>query len=156
MTVELIHALRMVKLEIKMANWYGAARTNYVTVLDMTKVVEITAPFGIEISDAGLSGKYAFFPDPCSDGDFNYYVMDDDGDEIEFSWEDIMPYVEEGEVLVVMCSGAEKLRFITGGASAYCRKGDKIMSTEICLNDIYKKAAFEFDVELISMSVAEY
>ena len=144
-----------------MANWYGTARTNYVTLTDAEQVNRIISAFGTTMHQESESctrtdGKYAFFPNRDSDGDFDYYMFDDDGDEIEFVWEDIMPFVAEGEVLVVIVSGAEKSRYITGDAQAYCRKGDDIMSTGVALTDIYAKAALSFDVPLGSMTVAEY
>lgn len=139
-----------------MANWYGAARTNYVTLTDVVKV-----KFVCETFDMGLCtndvGKYAFFPSEDTNGDFNYSVSDENGDEIEFSWEtEILPFVAEGEVLVVMTSGAEKLRYITGSAEAYCRVGAEVKSTYINLRDIYKQAAKVFDIALEAIVVAEY
>jgi hypothetical protein len=138
-----------------MANWYGAARSNYVSITDVEAVEAIVSPFGIEMSQ-GENDKWAFFPSNDTDGDFNYSTEDEDGDEIEFAWDEVMAYVPEGEVLVVMCSGAEKLRFITGEAFAICRKGAEVNYTCLRLYDIYKQAATNFNVDIQTISVAEY
>jgi hypothetical protein len=138
-----------------MANWYGSARTNYVRVSDMEALKENVLNFGIKMVEK--DGKVAFFPDDYSDGDFPYSMDDDEGNEIIFSWEDIiMPYIAELEVFVVMCCGAEKLRYITGDAQAYCRKGSTVQFCGVNLNDIFSKAALEFDVDITQMTPAEY
>jgi hypothetical protein len=62
-----------------------------------------------------------------------------------FSWEEhVMPFIKEGEVLVVMQSGAEKHRYVTGCAEAYVRKGKRVRSVFVTLDDIYEKAAKKF------------
>lgn len=79
-----------------------------------------------------------------------------DGD-YEFSWEDhIMPMVAEGEVFIVMEAGAEKLRYISGYAEAYCRKGKEVGMTALSLYDIYEKASGAFGVETSAIQEATY
>jgi hypothetical protein len=57
--------------------------------------------------------------------------------EIEFDpVELICPYLADGEVLVMMSGGHEKLRYITGNASAYIKSG---LLCEVSLYDIYDK-----------------
>ena len=77
--------------------------------------------------------------------------------EAEFSWEQhIMPFIAENAVLVVVVAGAEKLRYISGSARAFIRRGDEVSTTAIGLSDIYDKAAQEFGVEQKSISEATY
>jgi hypothetical protein len=146
-----------------MANWYGAARTNYVKVTDMEGLTKSLADFDLDIVvhdgeyDPERKGLVAFFPTDDSNGDFQYSTYDEDGNEVEFDWESkVMPYVEENNVLVTMCSGAEKQRYITGDSAAYIRRGDAVSVVGICLNDIYDKAAEAFEVEKASIGTAMY
>jgi hypothetical protein len=125
-----------------MANYYGAARSNYVHIDNMPGLEKALAPFDIKISpeleDNTLFCLYSTDPDR---GGWPGTAYTDDHEEIEFSIEEsVMPYVREGECFVAMEAGAEKLRYITGYASAYVRRGDSIESTDISLDDIYRQA----------------
>ncbi len=77
-------------------------------------------------------------------------------EELEFSWNLLMPFIKEGEVLVAMESGAEAMRYIGGYAEAFVRRGNEVKSVSVSLHDIYKKAASEFGVDEDAISVAEY
>lgn len=136
-----------------MADWYGTSRTNYVRVdVSDEKLAEIMGEWGIaQIRD--IDGRYMFYPEYSGDGDWPYY--NDEGDK-EFSFEEsIMPYVSEGEVLVVMTVGAEKLRYITGTAMAYVRRGEEVQSAIIRLNDIYDVAKNKFG-DFLNITLCEY
>ena len=140
-----------------MANWSGASRSNYVRVADIEGLKKSLANWEIEIVAKG--DKIAMFPQ-TEDGSWPSWrcAEDEDGPhEVEFDFgTDVMPYVAEGEVLVVMTSGAEKLRYITGNASAYVRRGDKVEVVSIGLYDIYAKAATTFGVDQHHITAAEY
>ena len=123
------------------------ARTNYVRIADMPGLKKSVALFGdIDIVEhrAG-EGRYCFFasggfpsmawltPEQAAGGP----------DEIEFSWsEHIMPFVAEGEVLVLIEVGAE----------AYMRIGGRVRQTFLSLQDIYAQAAAEFEVDVESIT----
>ncbi len=138
-----------------MSNYYGSARTNYVTIENMEGLVQALADFDIEISagDTDTEGKHCFLSD--DDGGWPCSTYDDDDNEIEFSFEEIiMPYVKEGECLVSFEVGSEKLRYLNGYSIAYVRKGETVESTAINLNNIYKQAQEELGCENITF--AEY
>lgn len=135
-----------------MANWYGACRTNYVQVKDVDAVIKAAAPFALELirDEAGRVGflstdEYGGWPSST-------YAEDDEDclNEIEFDFGFIVPHLVEREVLVVVCSGAEKLRYVTGDALAYAWDG---RVTRVDLTDIYKKVKDEFGV---TTTLAEY
>jgi hypothetical protein len=134
-----------------MSNWYGSARTNEVTVIDLDGLKNALIPFDVIIHERE-DNKVVFLPPNESDGDFYYCVIDEDtGEDIEFNWESVvMPYIKEKEVLIVMCSGAEKLRYITGDTQAYIRNGDKVESLCLRLDDIYNMAKAKFNVDDVS------
>lgn len=143
-----------------MANWYGTARSNKFTVVDMDGFKTALAPFG-DIEIAQRDGKVMLM---VTDGDYGgwpsvvYDWVEGEGDvEIEFSPAiHIMPYVKEGEVVVLMEAGAEKLRYITGNAQAYIRIGDEVKTEYLDLSRIYHNAADAFGVDVESIDVAEY
>jgi hypothetical protein len=139
-----------------MANWYGSARSNQFTVTDMDGLKHALAPFGdIEIAERG--DKVCLL---VTDGDYGGWrsvVFDEQDEEIEFDPAvHIMPYAKEGEVVVLMEAGAEKLRYITGNAQAFIRKGDEVRSKYLDLSQIYQMAADEFGIDVAQINVAEY
>lgn len=137
-----------------MANWYGAARSNYVQISDMEGLKASLKPFPISIEEKG--GLFCLLSeDPDSGGWPSSAYLDDDY-ENEFSFEEhVMPYVKEGEVLIVMEAGHEKMRYITGYAEAYIRKPTGIESVSISLADIYALAKNTFGITA-PISKAEY
>ena len=133
-------------------NYYGAGRTNYVRISDMDGLEAALNEkiIGLDM-DFDQEGRCCFLCD--SEGGYPY-LQDLD----EFDWgADIMPFVEPGQVLVFMQSGAEGLRYVTGYASAYIKDTyGQIRQVEINLDDIYEMAVQKFGVPWESISAAEY
>ncbi len=125
-----------------MANYCGAARSNYVRIENREGLRQSLEPFAIDLNEKQQEGEhFCCFLSTTDSGGWPDFVEDDEGNELEFSFEElVMPYVKEGECLVVMESGAEKLRYIIGCASALVRKGDKMEVVSLTLNDIYQLA----------------
>lgn len=133
--------------------WQGAARSNYVQIEDMDGLEKALEPFeGVVEMIFDRHGKVGFKSgDESDDGGWPSTVKDDDGNEFEFDpVQQICPFMAEGAVLVMMESGADKYREITGRALAYKKDGTKV---EIFLEDIYKKAAEAFGVDPVSISM---
>jgi hypothetical protein len=133
--------------------WHGAARSNYVPIEDEEGLEKTLEPFeGLIKIDYDRHGKTGFtVGDESNDGGWPSMVADDDGNEIEFDPVHLIcPFMAEGAVLVMMESGADKYREITGNAIAYKKDGTKV---EIYLNYIYEKAAQAFGVDLASIGV---
>jgi hypothetical protein len=166
-----------------MANYYAAARTNYVslkeglTVEDFRGHIDAIGLPSVEVIEK--NGKVGLLSEDPDSGSFPSFLCpeweteDDlknlsqalgipaeglkDMEEIEFSWAaHIMPLVKEGEVFIVMESGAEKLRYIVGFAEAYVRQGDEVKFTSINITEIYSKAAVEFGIPVEQIEPAEY
>ena len=149
-----------------MANWSGTSRSNYVRISDEEGLTAAVEKFGLKTSK-DQEGLTAFFPGDSGDGDWPSWVTsyeDDPEDpdnklEIEegFTFATaIMPFVAEGQVLIVMSAGAEKLSYITGHAEAFIRKGEDVHWTAVNLENIYKKAAEAFGVEDSEITEAAY
>lgn len=131
-----------------MANWYGATRTNYVKVTDLEAVKKVFKPFAVGIYIDGGGSICLLSEDEYGGWPASVMAEDDDGfeigEELEFDFGLIVPYLQAGEVLVVISSGAEKLRNITGDSIAYAWDG---RVTRVDINDIYEKVRAEFGVD---------
>lgn len=126
-----------------MANWSGIARTNYVKVKDVDALTKFLDDFSVKIHKHPTMPSYVMFS-PCemSDyGGFEYQAYDEDDNEVEFSWaNDIAPHLCEGQILIVHEVGWEKLRYLTGHATAVTWDGRE---TWLSIDDIYEKARTE-------------
>ena len=58
----------------------------------------------------------------------------------------IMPFVRDGEVLVLMDPGSQGRRYVCARAEAWRRHADQTGSVSICLHSIYLIAADRFSV----------
>lgn len=124
-----------------MANWHGTARTNYVRFKDeeayeaAKKLVESCGNKwhkGQQDLVAMISG------DEDDNGGFSLSYCDEDTDEdVVIAWEDVAKHLDDGQVLVCMEVGAEKLRYVSGHTSAWTNKGE---SVNLGLGNIYKLA----------------
>lgn len=95
---------------------------------------------------------------PAGAGGWSRFGWNDEtGDEVEFDMAThIMAFVKEGDVVIVMESGAEKLRYVTGWAKAYVRQGDAVRECGVDLDEIYGKAAIEFGIAVEEIIQAIY
>lgn len=136
-----------------MANCYGTTRTNYFTPIDLASFEAQMKLYGIGTWN-DKDGMIAIAPSQCSDGFWPSSFQDEAGTEQEFSFQKcIMPLVKEGEVVIVMSVGNEKLRYVVGEASAYHRIGDGVEEVNISLGGIYALAKEAFGK---TTTLAEY
>ena len=147
-----------------MANWYGAARTNYVRIKPERKeqLIKELAEWNIHVGTSTDNDRYSLFiPFQTENGDFIYdrtyekMEYDDNNVLVEqvFDWQkNVLPYLEDGEVLVVVTVGNQKLAYLTGRAVAY-RLGHEPVVVDI--NDIYEKAASVFGVNENDIKIAQ-
>lgn len=138
-----------------MANWYGAARSNYVLIKNLGALVDALDPWPIGIhkkhaDDSENSVLVCFLSEEQDSGGWPSLDFNDN----EFDPKTcICPHMEPGQVLVMMEIGHEKLRVLTGHAVAYNHEGKFVT---VNLNDIYEKAAEAFGVECGSITPATY
>lgn len=137
-------------------NYAGRARTNYVAVDDIEGLKKALAPFPVEVLVSGTEQGKVALADTTGTG-WPTLELDEEGEEIELDVAaHIMPFVREGEVLVLMESGREGERYVAGSANAWVRQGGKVRHTGLSLNDIYRQAARKFAVEASTIGHAEY
>lgn len=138
-----------------MSSWQGTARSNYVRVENIDALRAALEPWPITMHKTE-DHLVAFFAE-TDDGDFPSFKTDENGEEIEFSFADVvMPHIAAGEVLVTMSVGAEGHRYLTGVTSALVRDGDgNVESLSFGLDAIYQLAAEQFGVDQASINRAE-
>ncbi len=124
-----------------MANYYGQSRTNYFKVKDAEAFKQELAKFPVEVITKEQDGEtlYGFLDaDSNGSGYITEYWDEELGDSVEIDLEDLFKrHLEDGSVAILIHSGAEKYRFISGDAVAYNNKGESIA---VNLADIYTLA----------------
>lgn len=132
-----------------MANWQGAARTNYFRV----KNVEEFKGWAGNLPNIEVAQKDEGFMlmSTCPDtGSFPSQVYDEEtGDEIDIELREISQFLAEGQVAVFMEAGAEKLRYVTGWAMAVSWDGQVEF---VNIDEIYERAAAKFGVDPSTIS----
>lgn len=140
-----------------MADWNGTARTNYFKALDIEGLRKSLEPFEVNIHEHHEDPSYVMLSPMTDDGGFATLALDEEDEEIEFAFEThVMPFAQEGEVVVLQECGAEKLHYVTGFADAFIREGDQVRSVGISMNSIYTLAATEFGVSVEDIARCSY
>lgn len=135
-----------------MANYYGQGRTNYFAVKDAEAFKDEMANYPVEvITTEGENGVTLYgLLDSNSDGggwDWSYVaeLEDEDGEivetDLEIDWVEVFArHLVDGWVAILMETGAEKYRYLSGYALAVNSKGE---SREINLSRDIDKLARE-------------
>lgn len=132
--------------DLIMANYINYWRSNRFQVKDVDTFLKDIEGVECEVTNNGDSIVLS-----CSDSGTNwlYYYDEESEDYIYPVWSEIAENnLIEGEVLVFMEIGFEKLRYFVGHAEAYSWKGEKVKCT---LDDIYKLAEAKFGVNDINL-----
>ena len=121
-----------------MANYYASARSNYFHVKDVDTFIK-AMPSGIGIWNDREDGRVGVYDDGGDGSGWPNCTFDDDSyDQTEFWFPDLVAsHLQDGEVAIFMEAGAEKLRYVSGEATAINSKGEFRL---ISLRDIYKLA----------------
>ena len=121
-----------------MADWYGAARTNYFHVKDAEAFKAWAAGASLKPHQSDTTDLWCL----CSEDQYGGWpseVWEDGADDSrEFDIVDeLAAHVPEGWPVVLMESGAEKLCYITGRAVAFRTKDGVVERFKLSLDDIY-------------------
>lgn len=124
-----------------MANYYENARTNYFKVKDESKFKDFLATLdGLE-TYSDKEGRHCILFDYESGVPSSKYNEEtDDYDEFDFLGE-LSEHLTDGSIAIVMGSGAEKLRYVTGYAEAINSKGERV---SVNIDSIYDLAKQKF------------
>jgi len=136
-----------------MANYTGKARTNFFRVVDQAAAdaLEAWCEKTGNVLHTHRSVPLCFMVSGGSEsGDFNFNYEDEEGDEVSAWWDAICHVLAEGECLVAMDAGAEKLFYVSGHPVAMKADGSHV---SLSLIDIYDMARKTLG---INPTVAEY
>jgi hypothetical protein len=135
-------------------NYHGTAHTNYVGITDIDGLRAAVAPFNLEVREhPGFAGTYGFF---VSNGlGWPDHRVDDTGTDIGLNvCKVIMPFVQDGEVLILMDSGNQGPHYVCGRAEAWRRHASETGSVAVCLHSIYAIATNRLAVPVAQISEA--
>jgi hypothetical protein len=122
------------------ANYTGAARTNYFRVKDRDAFNDALQDLDVTISEQNSDPQFVcLLATGTDDGCFPSWVYNedtDDHDDIDLPGL-IADHLVDGDVAIIMEAGHEKLRYVSGWALAVNSKGETV---QVTLNDIYDKA----------------
>jgi len=133
-----------------MSNYYTNTRTNWFRVKDKKEFMDWLTRFGSELLliAAEMTGKDTYFAmlGNSEFGDFPYIEPPDDPDDDDQYHGDFMEHVatqflHDDDILVILESGAEKMHYIGGVATAYDSNANMV---DISIDGIYDKARREF------------
>lgn len=139
-----------------MNNYRQKARTNYVKIKDIEALKASLNPFGCTLKNRKGSEEVS-----CILGNdrlgFSVCIEKDNSEFECFSFEKyVMPFVEEGEVLVAMMAGHQDNYYITGEAMALVRHADTVERVSLILPDIYAIAAMKFGKPVLNIGLVEH
>ena len=135
-----------------MANFYGQARSNYFMVKNSEEFLAEMQKYPVNVITKETDGVTLYgVLDADADGGgdmFSFWDGDEGADDLDWS-EVFTRHLADGWVAVIVSSGAEKYRYISGHAVAYNNKGEE---THLDLSDIYTLAGQLGD----KITMAEY
>ena len=124
-----------------MANYYGQSRTNYFLVKDAEAFKTEMANYPVNVIEQkiGVETGYGILDEDSDGGGLAWSVFNEDTDDYDdLVWEDIIgKHLKDGEVCVLMETGAEKYRYLSGWAIAFNNKGE---TRRVDITDIYNLA----------------
>jgi hypothetical protein len=124
-----------------MANYEGASRTNYVQVKDEKAFLDWANKYGLTTSK-NAQGAFAIFPNPDYDDFPSTYYDEELEDDIDINFDaELQSHLVDGEIVVVVHVGHEKLRYLNGVAYAMDNTG---RSVSVSLSDVYTKIREEW------------
>lgn len=120
-----------------MANYEGVARTNYFRVKVEQKFRDWAKKRQCDIAEGrgNQKGTFAIFPNDYHEGSF--LDWDPETEEHIDIMDELADHLADGSVAIIMESGHEKLRYISGYAEAINNKKERVL---VGLRDIYNKA----------------
>ena len=124
-----------------MANYYGQARTNYFLVKDAEAFKTEMANYSVNVIEQKIGEEtgYGILDEDSDGGGLQWSQFNEETEDYDdLVWEVIIGnHLKDGEVCVLMETGAEKYRYLSGWAIAFNNKGE---SRRVDITDIYDLA----------------
>lgn len=128
-----------------MADFYATSRSNYVLVKDVKAAIESLKDFDIPIHRHPTNSNATMLAGCNYYGTFNFSYTDEIYLDLT-KW--CKEHLVEGQVLVLVSAGAEKLRYVSAWAEAYTWKGEAISvdMLDVLFSKIYEKLGTSVEV----------
>lgn len=124
-----------------MANYYGQARTNYFLVKDADAFKAEMANYAVTVIEQKIGEEtgYGILDEDGDGGGLQWSQFNEETEKYDdLVWETIIGnHLRDGEVCVLMETGAEKYRYLNGWAIAFNNKGE---TRRVDITDIYDLA----------------
>ncbi len=135
-----------------MADFYATSRSNFVLVKDVTAAIDSLKHYNIPIHRHPANKNAIMLAGGDYNGMFNPSYVDESGDEIHLDLAEwASSHLQQGQVLVLVSAGAEKLRYISAWAKAYTWKGEVV--TVDLLTSLFSK--LQSDLGIAPSEVAD-
>jgi hypothetical protein len=139
-----------------MADFYATSRSNYVLVKDVTAAIESLKDFDIPIHRHPTNENAIMLAGCPYFGTFNSSYVDENTGEDTYlnlaEW--ASTHLVEGQVLVLVSAGAEKLRYVSAWAEAYTWKGE-VIHVDL-LDALFRKIYEKLDLGEIEVADPSY
>jgi hypothetical protein len=123
------------------ANYYGQSRTNYFLVKDAEAFKAEMMNYEVTVIEQNIGGEthYGILDADADGGGLQWSQLNEENDDYDdLVWEDIIgKHLRDGEVCVLVETGAEKYRYLNGWAIAFNNKGE---TRRVDTTDIYDLA----------------
>lgn len=128
-----------------MADWYGISRSNYFAVKNKKKFKDFCKKWNAELITKSNNKKLVGFISNDEFGALPSINLDEPNsvDNFDNFIVELSTHLKKDQVAIMMESGSEKVRYVTGSAIAVNHKGKTV---SVGLNDIYKLAEKEFGI----------
>ena len=124
-----------------MANYYGQTRTNYFLVKDAEAFKAEMANYEVCVIEQKIGEEtgYGILDEDSDGGGLQWSQFNEETEDYDdLVWEDIIgKHLKDGEVCVLVETGAEKYRYLNGWAIAFNNKGE---TRRVDTTDIYDLA----------------
>lgn len=138
-----------------MADFLATSRSNYVLVKDVQAAIDSLKPYDIPIHRHPTNKNAIMLAGCDANGTFSLSYVDESGDEIYLDLTEwCKEHLQQGQVLVLVSAGAEKLRDISAWAEAFTWKGE---TTYVDLVEtLFSKMCEKFDIDAIEVADPSY
>ena len=137
-----------------MADFFATSRSNYVLVKDVDAAIEALKDFDIPIHRHPKNANAIMLAGCDGDGTFSTTRYDDLVESCLDLPEWAATHLVEGQVLVLVSAGAEKLRYISAWAEAYTWKGEQV-SVDL-LTSLFSKMYEKLNIDKIEVADPSY
>lgn len=137
-----------------MADFLATSRSNYVLVKDVQAAIDSLKPYDIPIHRHPKNANAIMLTGCDGDGTFSIVSYE----ELVETYLDLpewaATHLVEGQVLILISAGAEKLRYVTAWAEAYTWKGEQV-SVDLLVT-LFSKLESKFGIDPKSVADPSY